>query len=395
MVSSSSSLPPYNEEDDVTNLATTTTRNLLLERVRDVELQLDASMQQTRHVEEQLNLAMADIKRKDRLIQTLQRRIIDLQDREHASHARRRCHCHHSLEEEEKEEMEEETKSQFFDDDENDTSNGGHHQQQHQNTTSTTSRSVQHTIEEIQRFLFMEARHVPDAQSMMEEYSKKLLDLGIPLDRFFVGGSVFHPKALAYVWKWQRAGEERFQERRVPPEIFDKLIDSNEPFSLLYKGEVSSVRIRRGIDEVPADSQWFVTENYQDYLALPMTYKGKFLGGIAWGTKAKGGFTKDHLHIFYELLNELSTIMVYHMHDKSMQYLTSVLQEEVQDRTRELAIANKTLEIANRQITKQSEAQLRHFAMMSHEIRYVHIYYMYICGKTFGWGKRDKNMLLT
>ena len=352
----------YEEEDDNTN--STTTRNHLLERMRDVELQLEGSIQRTKHVEDQLKLAMADIKRKDSLIQTLQRRIIDLQDREHA-HARR-CHCH-PLDEEE---IHEETKSEFVDDDENDASDGHHHRQQ-QHTTSS-SRSVQHTIEEIQRFLFMEARHVHDAQSMLEEYSKKLLDLGIPLDRFFVGGSIFHPKALAYVWKWQKSCG--FQEHRVPPDVFDRLVDSNEPFALLCQGKVSSVRIRRGIDEVPIDSQWFIHENYQDYLALPMTYKGKFLGGIAWGTKAIGGFTKDQLHIFYELLNELSTIMVYHMHDKSMQYLTSVLQEEVQDRTRELAIANKTLEEANRQITRQSEAQLRHFAMMSHEIRQVLIY---------------------
>jgi nitrogen-specific signal transduction histidine kinase len=49
--------------------------------------------------------------------------------------------------------------------------------------------------------------------------------------------------------------------------------------------------------------------------------------------------------------------------------LVGKLEDEVADRTRELAAANHDLEKSNTRVLKQSAAQLKHSAMMSHEIR--------------------------
>ena len=319
----------------------------LLQRVREVELQLRGSLDRNKLLEERLQDALAENLRKDAIIENLQRRLQMSQGNE------------------------EQFELRVDTEDENDNVVDSNHRVPHEQRPQhhQSSDSARYTIEEIQRFLFMEARHVIDAQSMMEAYSTKLIQLGIPIDRFFVGGVVDHPKALAYAWKWQKSGG--FQEHRVPRNIFDKLKDSNEPFALLYHGKTSKVRIRKDeVDEIPYDSQWFVDEGYVDYLALPMTFKGRFLGGIAHATKHSDGFTDEQIKVFNELQNELSTVMAHHIHDKAMTYLTKVLEEEVADRTKELAITNKTLEEANSRIIRQSKAQLRHFAMMSHEIRY-------------------------
>lgn len=52
-----------------------------------------------------------------------------------------------------------------------------------------------------------------------------------------------------------------------------------------------------------------------------------------------------------------------------MKTLMGRLEDEVVERTQELATANQNLEAANRRVVGQSAAQLKHFAMMSHEIR--------------------------
>ena len=221
-------------------------------------------------------------------------------------------------------------------------------------------------IEEMQRFLFLEARHISDPITMLDAYIKKLLVLGIPLDRFFVGGFVEHPKAVAYNWKWTKT--DGWIERRVPKTVLDTLKETNEPFCLMYHGKAKRIRILPG-EGVPYDSQWYEDEDYQDYLALEITYRNKFMGGVAWATKQLGGFTSDHLKVLEELQPDFATVIAHHIHDTGYLYLSSVLDEEVEERTKELAVANKRLEEANRRVVRHSQNQLRHFAMMSHEIR--------------------------
>jgi len=55
--------------------------------------------------------------------------------------------------------------------------------------------------------------------------------------------------------------------------------------------------------------------------------------------------------------------------DKLHRGLIDSMEQQIKDRTVELAMANESLEEANKQIQQQSARQLEHFACMSHEIR--------------------------
>lgn len=231
--------------------------------------------------------------------------------------------------------------------------------------------SSRDAVEEIHRWLFLRGGQMEDVPSMLSEYSEKIRELGIPLDRLFIGGLMLHPQVSAYVWKWEVGTD--FEEHEIPPHVFSerkKRFSPNEPFTVLNDGRASRVRMRSTDgNSLPGDCQWFHTEGYHDYLALPILRRGEFKGAVAWSTKDANGFCPGHIEFFEQSMAALSTVMRLHTNDLVTKTLTGRLEEEVAERTKELATANDSLAQANRRVERQAKTQLQHFAMMSHEIR--------------------------
>ena len=255
-------------------------------------------------------------------------------------------------------------------------------------------------VDEIQQWLFIEGGNLRDVKSLLKEYSKFCRrTLRIPVDRLAVAGMMLHPKVSAHVWKWEH--HQKFTSQEVPPSAFEKPnYNPDEPFAVLMEGRAEEYRMKRpttdsernvdshrqrqrrwrssGRDEeneqndsestftVPPSCSWFNTERYNDYLALPMMYQGKFVGAMAWSTKHRRGFTDDQIQVFKQSLAALSTVLRLHTHEIVQRSLTSRLEEAVASRTHDLAEANRRLIIANKKTDAQAKAQLQHFAMMSH-----------------------------
>ena len=261
---------------------------------------------------------------------------------------------------------------------------------------------VRGVVDEIQRWLFIEGGNLRDVKSLLKEYSKVCRrTLRIPVDRLAVAGMMLHPKVSAHVWKWEH--RQKFTSQDVPSSAFEKPnYNPDEPFAVLMEGRAEEYRMRRptmdnattrdgnsrrqrqrrrrssgrdGENEehdgessftVPPGCSWFNTERYNDYLALPMMYQGKFVGAMAWSTKHRNGFTDDQIQVFKQSLTALSTVLRLHTHEIVQRSLTSRLDAEVASRTHDLAEANQRLIIANKKTDAQAKAQLQHFAMMSH-----------------------------
>jgi signal transduction histidine kinase/CheY-like chemotaxis protein len=232
--------------------------------------------------------------------------------------------------------------------------------------STNTPFSVRDSVEEIQRWLFLEGGHMKDVEEMVTEYCVHVRKMGIPLDRLFIGGLMLHSEVSAYVWKWEVGFD--FDGHEIPRKDFERkkvLFSADEPFTVLMDGRASSVRMRSTDEQIPRDCQWFQREGYQDYLALPIMYRGDFIGGMAWSTKSENGFCEKEIEFFEKSLAALTTVMRLHTNDLVMKTLIGRLEND----SRELAASNQSLEKANKRVLKQSAAQLKHFAMMSHEIR--------------------------
>jgi hypothetical protein len=169
----------------------------------------------------------------------------------------------------------------------------------HEETSSTFSFSIRDAVEEIQRWLFMEGGHMKGVEELITEYCVHVRELGIPLDRLFVGGLMLHPQVSAYVWKWETNCP--FDGHEIPRKDFEqkkKLYSNDEPFTILLDGRAEQVRMRASDDYIPKGCQWFLEERYQDYLALPIKHRDEFKGGMAWSTKSPNGFGEEEIEFF-------------------------------------------------------------------------------------------------
>ncbi|KAG7371767.1 multi-sensor hybrid histidine kinase [Nitzschia inconspicua] len=248
----------------------------------------------------------------------------------------------------------------------------------HKNTSATTatnnflgSSGVCDVVGHIQRWLFLEGGYLRDVPSLLTEYCnfcRSHCDLP-HLDRLFVAGMMLPPQISAYVWQWEHGKD--FVEKEIPHSAFEQPnYDPDEPLSILMAGRAMEYRMKAHQKEpIPSGCAWFTEENYQDYLALPIYYRGDFVGAMAWATKNPCGFSDQDIHVFYESLGALSTVLRIHTNDIVMNTLQERLDEHIKVQIRDLADANHRLAVSNARVMKQAQDQLKHFAMMSHEIR--------------------------
>jgi hypothetical protein len=220
--------------------------------------------------------------------------------------------------------------------------------------------NLSHALESIQRWMFTRGGEVEDLSTFLFEYAEQSKSLGIRLDRLFVGGLMLHPNVSAYVWKYEEGVP--FESREIPRDVFTErtaLYGGDAPFIVLMDGRAQRIRIRSSDAVIPEDCNWFKRLGYEDYFALPIKHRGEFKGAVAWCTKHNNGFGPDHIAFFEQSMAPLSAIVRTHTSDIVMSKLVDRLQEEVVDRTQELAQANQDLAKANQRILNQSQAQLR------------------------------------
>ncbi|KAG7342663.1 multi-sensor hybrid histidine kinase [Nitzschia inconspicua] len=242
-------------------------------------------------------------------------------------------------------------------------------------TTATNnilgSSGVCDIVGHIQRWLFLEGGYLRDVPSLLTEYCNFCrTHCDLPhLDRLFVAGMMLPPQMSAYIWQWEHGKD--FVEKEIPHSAFEEPnYDPDEPLSILMEGRAMEYRIKAHQKQtISSGCAWFTEENYQDYLALPIYFRGEFVGAMAWATKNPCGFSDQDIHVFYESLGAMSTVLRIHTNDIVMNTLQERLDEHIKIQIRDLAEANHRLAVSNARVMKQAQDQLKHFAMMSHEIR--------------------------
>ena len=233
---------------------------------------------------------------------------------------------------------------------------------------------VREGVEDLQRWLFTKGANCNDVKQLIIDYCTYCrVELGIPIDRLTVSGMMFHNDVSAYTWKWESVDTKHIEESSVPGAEWQQ-IDSvrvEEPFAALWGLNVREYRMQRGAfaGQVPSELSWFDEEQYYDYIALPVFFRGDYTGKIAWSTKSLEGFTKQSVEIIRRTMTAVSTVLRLHTNEIVVKSLTGELEEKVALQTQELANANKNLADANERVMRQYQNQLKHFAMMSHEIR--------------------------
>ncbi len=238
-----------------------------------------------------------------------------------------------------------------------------------QDISNPTKKEVEDTIvqdasNQVERWLLTEGSHLPDIELLISRFAELCLSLGIPIDRLVIFSTGSYPKSSSNVWKWEFS--KHFRAKEVGSDLHYR---PDEPVRILMEGKAMEYRMRAGVENGIIGCRWFTTNNFQDYFALPIYHRGKFMGSIAWSTKSTRGFNDSHIELFRNSLIAFCPILQCQLNDAIIRTFKNRLEDEIMEQTAELATANKSLAMANEKIVQQAESQLRNFAMMSHEIR--------------------------
>ena len=108
-----------------------------------------------------------------------------------------------------------------------------------------------------------------------------------------------------------------------------------------------------------------------NFLGIPLVLQaeGNKVIGMLGVANRPGGYTAADVDVLEAFSLTCSSMIQAAAQRQENEHLINSLEAKVEMRTRRLQAANQELEAANRRVVQASQAQLRHFACMSHEIR--------------------------
>lgn len=133
--------------------------------------------------------------------------------------------------------------------------------------------------------------------SLVEGFARRLIEVGIPLWRMNYMVQTIHPQSRVAFWVW-REDEELFSFRPPRDQTSDERF-GNSPFRVVFEtGE--PIRRRLTGNNVVLDFpvlQDLIDGGGTDYLVLPVRFSDGQINGLAFTTRAPGGFSDDQIDV--------------------------------------------------------------------------------------------------
>ena len=158
---------------------------------------------------------------------------------------------------------------------------------------------------DIIRWLLSTGRSYPTVAKLQAALVEQVVEHA-PIDRLWCGTTVLHPQAAAYLWIWQRDSPPK--ERELGYAQFAQMEESDSPARRLKRG-ADHVRFRHPEGEELPDVTDLWREGFRDLYGQSMRFRGAWVGGITWATRAEGGFTSAHLEFLEQLTPALTAVI--------------------------------------------------------------------------------------
>ena len=155
------------------------------------------------------------------------------------------------------------------------------------------------------RWLLSTGRTYPTVPKLQAALAQQVVEHA-PVDRLWCGTTVLHPQAAAYLWIWQRDSPPT--DRELGYDLFAQMKARDSPVRRLERG-APDVRFRHPEGEELADVADLWREGFRDLYGQSMIFRGAWVGGITWATRAEGGFTSAHLRFLEQLTPALTAVI--------------------------------------------------------------------------------------
>jgi adenylate cyclase len=153
----------------------------------------------------------------------------------------------------------------------------------------------------ITRWLLTEGCAASGFVELIKGYTHRFFELGVPVDRVFLGSLVIHPQAAGEAVIYRRE-EDTIGHRLVSHDEFDRLNQTlNSPIRhMLEEGTDLRARLELGEDLDMPDLQGLRDEGYTDFVAIPVRVGRRMYAGATYCTRRPGGFSEDDLAVLHE-----------------------------------------------------------------------------------------------
>lgn len=158
---------------------------------------------------------------------------------------------------------------------------------------------------EIIRWLLSTGRTYPTVPGLQAALADQVAE-HVPIDRLWCGTTVLHPQAAAYLWIWQRDRPPTVHELGYAQ--FAQMEEKDSPARRLKQG-APHVRFRHPEGEELPDVADLWREGFRDFYGQSMLFRGDWVGGITWATRAEGGFSSAQLQLLEQLTPALTAVI--------------------------------------------------------------------------------------
>ena len=163
-------------------------------------------------------------------------------------------------------------------------------------------------MQELSRWLLDRGRCCSTIEELLIELGPRLRAT-LPVDRIWVGTKVLHPQAAAWYWVWTAEAPVVF--RQLDHASIERLAQGDTPIRRLELG-ADQVRVRRedaGSGPSVSDLGDLWGMGYTDFLALPLHFRGEWVGGFTFATRHELGFSASEIDQLIEIVPIISAVL--------------------------------------------------------------------------------------
>lgn len=166
----------------------------------------------------------------------------------------------------------------------------------------------QNSIDELIDWMVNGARPSANARDIVDGICARLLDAGVPVDRFILFVYTLHPNLMGRRFRWQPG--EQVDMAEAPISTTSSFEYKNNPLPHVL-GKQISIRRKLCDENCPQDYpivEQLRDEGFTDYLVQPLVFTTGETQACSWSTKQLGGFDDEMIAIFERVAPPLARL---------------------------------------------------------------------------------------
>lgn len=158
--------------------------------------------------------------------------------------------------------------------------------------------------DDVENWLLGAASKTTTALELVTGFASQLALSGLGVDRMTVGVGTLHPQVHGYSWAWSThdsiCDEIQISEETLNSDAFKK----NPIYRVVEHGETIRIKLHEaGPESGGGLLKELVTDGFREYVALPLSSRGKQHNAVTLATRLEGGFDPEQWTTLQRLLS--------------------------------------------------------------------------------------------